>query len=92
MGSREVAGRGRVAALGSFSLERLNKPADIRLHLDLIEFQRLDFFRLVSNRWQPVPFHVTAMMIVIVNKLGNEIIQMPLAEKYELRERFHFMV
>ena len=34
-----------------FPLKRFHEPADVRLHFDLIECERLDFLRQITNRW-----------------------------------------
>ena len=39
----------RETASRRLSLKRLHQPADIRLHLDLIELERRDFDRILSN-------------------------------------------
>ena len=58
----------------------------------MIELERIHFLGFLSNRRQPVPFHVAALMIVIVNELALEIVQVPLAENYEFRNASNLIV
>ena len=71
-------------------LKRLNQSPNVLLDLNLIDGNCRQFIRLLSNRWQVVPFHMRSLRIVILREFIRQIVEMLLAKHNELVEAFQF--
>ena len=57
-------------------------------HFNLIKSQSINFVRSLTNWRKMISHHAGPGRVVILDELGHEVIQMPLAEDDELAEAF----
>nr|WP_232103337.1 hypothetical protein [Gimesia algae] len=72
-------------------LVRLDQTAEMYLAMDLIKLDRLEFQRRLGTAGrQMFSRAVRSMLVVIINKLRNKIIEMHFAESDEMIQGFVF--
>ncbi len=63
------------ASLRRSPLKPLHEPPHVRFHLNLIEFKRRPFVRiLVANRRQMLPHHAGPLGVVVRHKLSQQVV------------------
>ncbi|MDC0261952.1 hypothetical protein OAK47_01880 [Planctomycetaceae bacterium] len=70
--------------LGRLPLERLYQPTDVRLHIHFLDAQFRHFVRFFSHGWEMIPSHVTAVMVVVLRELHQQMIEVAFPEDDKL--------
>lgn len=63
-------------------LERLHQPTDVGFDLHLFDTQLLHLIWLFANRWQMIPLHMAAAMVVVFREFSQQMIEVPLTDAF----------